>query len=115
MITGDMHKIDRQSDIVNLSLRKSPSNFETECVHTGMFFYTADAALCLYMTLHSAIFPKIAFKFGGPQSKHGSLDPLTHHPKRHLDRFRRFSTIHARYQRTHRQNDNGTRPVRLGR
>ena len=41
-----------------------------------------------------------------------SLSPPHSYPKRQLDRVSRFSTIHARYQRTDRQNDDGTRPVR---
>jgi len=36
---------------------------------------------------------------------HGSLDPLTHPAKQHLYHVSRFSTIHARYQRTDQWTD----------
>ena len=42
---------------------------------------------------------------------HLILVPLGHatrHPKRHLDRVSRFSTIHGRHEWTDRQNDDGT-------
>ena len=44
--------------------------------------------------------PKSAFFRGGPGSHlmHGTLDSRVHSPKRHLDRFIRFCTTHARDQ-----------------
>ena len=51
----------------------------------------------------SLCFLKIARYNGDPYLIHHSLGHPTHQPKRHLDRFSRFSTVHARYQRTHRR------------
>ena len=72
-----------------------------------MFLYTADAILSSYLDIWTLISYIVPWTY------------LTNHLKQHLDRVSHFSTKHAGFYQTDgqtdRQNDNGTRPARIGR
>jgi len=90
----------------------SPPHSQSETVARSVQPFMQVVLSILLICYSVALFPSNLFlSVGDLVSDIVPWTHLTHHTKRHLRRFGRFSKLHGRYKRTDRQNDDRSRPV----